>query len=62
MIYDFDTCPDRQVTESDKWSKYPADVLPLWVADMDFVSPESVWQYNSVLFSSSPYLENNLLE
>jgi len=44
MIYNFDTCPDRQGTESDKWGKYPADVLPLWVADMDFVSPEPIRQ------------------
>jgi cystathionine beta-lyase len=42
MIYNFDTCPDRRATESDKWRKYPPDVLPLWVADMDFVSPEPV--------------------
>ncbi len=42
MIYDFDTCPDRRETESEKWRHYPADVLPLWVADMDFVSPEPV--------------------
>jgi cystathionine beta-lyase len=42
MIYDFDTCLERRRTESDKWGKYPADVLPLWVADMDFVSPEPV--------------------
>ena len=42
MIYDFDTCPDRRETNSEKWDKYPADVLPLWVADMDFVAPEPV--------------------
>jgi cystathionine beta-lyase len=42
MHYDFDTCPDRRVTESAKWHRYPPDVLPLWVADMDFVSPEPV--------------------
>lgn len=42
MLYNFDICPDRRTTESDKWRKYPADVLPLWVADMDFVSPEPV--------------------
>ncbi|MEW5718642.1 MAG: PatB family C-S lyase [Chloroflexota bacterium] len=42
MIYDFDTCPDRRRTECEKWDHYPADVLPLWVADMDFVSPEPV--------------------
>jgi cysteine-S-conjugate beta-lyase len=44
MIYNFDTCPVRQGTESEKWGKYPADVLPLWVADMDFISPEPVRQ------------------
>jgi bifunctional pyridoxal-dependent enzyme with beta-cystathionase and maltose regulon repressor activities len=44
MIYDFDTCPDRRATESEKWGQYPADVLPLWVVDMDFVSAEPVRQ------------------
>ena len=42
MIYDFDAGPDRRATESEKWRAYPPDVLPLWVADMDFVSPEPV--------------------
>lgn len=42
MRYDFDNCPDRRLTESEKWRRYPPDVLPLWVADMDFVSPEPV--------------------
>ena len=42
MIYDFDTCPDRRQTESVKWGLYDEDVLPMWVADMDFVSPEPV--------------------
>lgn len=32
----FDTPPDRRGTDSNKWTRYPADVLPLWVADMDF--------------------------
>ena len=40
--YDFDEIIDRRRTDSNKWRKYPADVLPLWVADMDFRSPESV--------------------
>lgn len=40
-MYDFDTVPDRQDTGSTKWSRYPADILPLWIADMDFaVAPE----------------------
>ncbi|HXJ83545.1 MAG TPA: MalY/PatB family protein [Candidatus Methylomirabilis sp.] len=42
MTYDFDRVIDRRQTESNKWHKYPADVLPLWVADMDFRSPEPV--------------------
>jgi len=42
VSYDFDRVIDRRRTESNKWHKYPADVLPLWVADMDFRSPEPV--------------------
>jgi cystathionine beta-lyase len=42
MSYDFDGVIDRLQTESHKWHKYPSDVLPLWVADMDFRSPEPV--------------------
>jgi cystathionine beta-lyase len=33
---DFDKIVDRRNTNSYKWDKYPTDVLPLWVADMDF--------------------------
>ena len=39
---DFDRVIDRRSTDSNKWRKFPADVLPLWVADMDFPSPEPV--------------------
>ena len=42
MNYDFDRPIDRHGTFSLKWDRYPADVLPLWVADMDFLSPEPV--------------------
>ena len=42
MIYDFDSLPNRRTTDSAKWNNYPEDVLPLFVADMDFVSPEPV--------------------
>ncbi len=40
MAIDFDTMIDRRGTDSAKWGDYGADVLPLWVADMDFRSPE----------------------
>ena len=38
----FDTVISRSRTDSVKWSRYPEDVLPLWVADMDFPSPPVV--------------------
>src|SRR5207244_2539766 len=36
MTYDFDRLVDRRHTDSSKWQKYGPDVLPLWVADMDY--------------------------
>jgi cystathionine beta-lyase len=37
MNFDFDTPPDRRDSSSSKWQKYgDRDVIPLWVADMDF--------------------------
>ena len=42
MTYDFDRLVDRRRTDSSKWQKYGPDILPLWVADMDFQSPEPV--------------------
>ena len=44
MHCDFDQLVDRRGTDSDKWCEYDGDVLPLWVADMDFRSPEPVIQ------------------
>ena len=42
MAYDFDQLIDRRQSESSKWRKYDSDVIPLPVADMDFISPEPV--------------------
>ncbi len=40
---DFDAVVDRSGTGSFKWDKYQGrDVIPLWVADMDFHSPSAV--------------------
>lgn len=36
------TSPERRATDSIKWRRFPQDVLPLWVADMDFTSPPAV--------------------
>ena len=43
QAYDFDTLINRKGTDSIKWDipadgKIPEDVLPMWVADMDFVT------------------------
>jgi len=39
----FHDCPDRRGTGSEKWDRWAGrDILPLWVADMDFRAPEVV--------------------
>ena len=39
----FDTPIDRRGSDSFKWGKYAGrDILPLWVADMDFAAPPAV--------------------
>lgn len=39
----FDHSPARRDSDSTKWQKYAdRDVLPMWVADMDFASPPAV--------------------
>ncbi|MEM1223480.1 MAG: PatB family C-S lyase [Verrucomicrobiota bacterium] len=41
--YNFDNCPDRANYGSLKWDKYRGkDILPLWVADMDFVTAPEI--------------------
>ncbi len=41
--FDFDTVYDRKDTDSLKWGRYKErDVIPMWVADMDFRSPEPI--------------------
>ncbi|MBI5668934.1 MAG: putative C-S lyase [Chloroflexi bacterium] len=42
MTYNFDQRIERRGTGSVKWEWYGEDVLPLWVADMDFASPAPV--------------------
>ena len=42
MPYNFDVLIDRTNTNCVKWNQYPRDVLPLWVADMDFAAPEPI--------------------
>jgi cysteine-S-conjugate beta-lyase len=41
--FDFDRPVDRRGTASLKWEKYAnRDIIPLWVADMDFIPPTAV--------------------
>ena len=42
MHFDFDRVIDRRGSDSNKWHKFGPDVVPLWVADMDFASPPPV--------------------
>lgn len=43
MPYNFDNVPKRRdPNAANKWTLYPKDVLPLWIADMDFPSPPSI--------------------
>jgi cystathionine beta-lyase len=43
MSFNFDQSPDRRGTDSQKWQKYAGrDILPMWVADMDFESPPAL--------------------
>jgi cystathionine beta-lyase len=43
MTFDFDTPIVRAGTDSQKWQKYAGrDVLPMWVADMDFKSSPAI--------------------
>lgn len=48
-VFDFDPPVDRRQTDSAKWQRYRQeaerqgrDIIPMWVADMDFVSPPCV--------------------
>ncbi|MBN1509409.1 MAG: PatB family C-S lyase [Sedimentisphaerales bacterium] len=43
MSFDFDAVTDRRNTDSLKWDRYRGrDVIPMWVADMDFQAPPTV--------------------
>ena len=43
MSFDFDTPRDRRGTDSQKWQKYAGrDILPMWVADMDFAAAPAI--------------------
>jgi len=74
-MFNFDTAPDRSNSGSLKWDKYAGrDIVPLWVADMDFLSPPAVMEalhervehgvfgytvpYDEVIDAALDYLKN----
>lgn len=43
MAYNFDRVPNRRIPGVvNKWTYYPKDRIPLWVADMDFPAPKPI--------------------
>ncbi len=40
--FDFDIVTSRRGSNSEKWDRYDADILPMWVADSDFRSPQKL--------------------
>jgi len=43
MAYNFDRVPNRRTPGViNKWTYYPKDLLPMWVADMDFPAPKPI--------------------
>ena len=42
MAYDFDTVYERRGSDSNKWSRFDPDVIPMPVADMDFLSAPAI--------------------
>lgn len=43
MPFNFDHAPNRRNSNTlNKWTWYPKDVLPMWIADMDFTSPPPI--------------------
>lgn len=43
MPTNFDTVPNRRIPgHLNKWTFYPKDELPMWVADMDFPAPKPI--------------------
>lgn len=42
MSFDFDALVDRRESSSTKWERFADDVLPMWIADMDFAAPDFI--------------------
>ena len=66
MHYDFDKFIERRNTGSGKWDTYDDDVIPMWVADMDFAVAKEIkvaltQRVNHAVFGYSAKTLPNLL-
>ena len=64
MIYDFDHGPDRRGTSCLKYDfalerGKPADVLPLWVADMDFPPRAGAGEKSAHMADTASWLQRH---
>ncbi len=63
-MYNFDRFPDRSGSDSVKWHEATGDVLPMWVADMDFESPppvvEAITKRAAHPYYGYPYTQDDL--
>lgn len=41
-VYDFDQIINRRNNNSDKWTAYSKEILPMWIADMDFRAADEI--------------------
>ncbi len=55
MSFDFSQVVNRRNNNSDKWTTYGIDTLPMWIADMDFKVPQAVQEGLERLAESGIY-------
>lgn len=60
-IFDFDTLYNRRLPGDIKYQidKEHKDVIPLWIADMDFKSPDAVLIFQPVYYPFSKIIKGN---
>lgn len=65
-MYDFDKKANRAGSDSVKWSEVSGDVIPMWVADMDFETPpeivEAITKRAAHPYYGYPYTQDLLKE
>ncbi len=54
-IYNFDEIINRRNNNSDKWCAYSKEVLPMWIADMDFKAADEIVDGLTAMAQSGVY-------